>query len=614
MSLPQLRKLINQGKLDSAKDEIATLGSENHLIGQMYLAVIEIQNSNISTARTIIEELLLSSRSNENWLQEYMAICIKSLVEILSHNLDEAQRAIEQAELIQNLLTGSNKLDRDYWDAMLDLSKSVVSFESNNYDVSLIHSLGSLKYFQDQKSEYFTKWTRWIIGETYYSLGKYNLALSYFLENLTTTKDAKSEPLRAQLNEYIGKVHFTKGQYDLAHYYLDEAIDLQHAHNDNTGIARNEQLLGKIHLNTGNFDQAFKHFQKSTGIQESLGDKLGSNWSQLQVALARFKQGEFLEALDMYEKCKENFKDLNDRLMSAWTIKSIGEIYVRQGEYKTALTYFEENIQILTELNNKFGLADGLNKIGEVYYHQNEINKALDYFQRSFSLYIKIGDDIQAVDTIFNLVQVKLEKKAYNQAKHFLTMLRERTERTQNKYVKLKYKLAEALYLKHHQRIIQKIEAQKIFEEIVSEGIVDHQITIIATLNLCELLIAELRSYENNEVIQELKYHLGELYEIAQEQKSFNLLVEVLVMQAKLALIEGDADRGFNLLIQAEITVADYGLHQLSSKVKDQQQDLRNKVELWNELDRRNAPIRERLDLADIDGYLEKVFKDSAQK
>ncbi|MHA2168419.1 MAG: tetratricopeptide repeat protein [Candidatus Kariarchaeaceae archaeon] len=614
MSVLQLKNLINQGKLELAKDEIAALSPENSITGRMYLAVIEIQDANIPTAKTIIEELLISSRSNENWFQEYMAICIKSLVEILSHNLDEAQRAIEQAELIQNLLNGDEKLDREYWDAMLELSKSVVSFENNNFDVSLIHSLASLKFFQMQKSAFFTKWILRIIGETYYSLGKHNLALSYFLENLSLIKDAKSENLHAQLNEFIGNVHFAKGQYDLAYYYLNEAIALQHALNDSTGVARNEQLLGKIHLNTGNFDRAFEHFQKSTDIQESLGDKLGSNWSQLQVALARFKQGEFLEALDIYEKCKENFKELNDKLMSAWTIKSIGEIYVRQGEYKTALTYFEENIQILTELNNKFGLADGLNKIGEVYYHQNEINKALDYFQRSFSLYIKIGDDIQAVDTIFNLVQVKLEKKAYNQAKHFLTMLRERTERTQNKYVKLKYKLANALYLKHHQRIIQKIEAQKIFEEIVSEDIVDHQITIIATLNLCELLLAELRSYEYKEVIQELKYHLGELYEIAQEQKSFNLLVEVLVMQAKLALIEGDADRGFNFLMQAEITIADYGLHQLSSKVKNQQHDLKNKVELWNELDRRNAPIRERLDLADIDGYLEKVFKDTNQK
>ncbi|MHA2092003.1 MAG: tetratricopeptide repeat protein [Candidatus Kariarchaeaceae archaeon] len=614
MSLLQLKKLINQGKFDLAKDEIAALSPENSIVGQMYLAVIEIQDANIPTAKTIIEELLISSRSNENWFQEYMAICIKSLVEILSHNLDEAQRAIEQAELIQNLLNGGEKLDRDYWDAMLGLSKSVVSFENDSFDVSLIHSLASLKYFQMQKSVYFTKWILRIIGETYYSLGKHNLALSYFLENLSSSKDANSEHLQSQLNEFIGKVHFANGQYDLAYYYLNEAIALQHALNDSSGVARNEQLLGKIHLNTGNFDRAFEHFQKSTDIQESLGDKLGSNWSQLQVALARFKQGEFLDALDIYEKCKENFKELNDKLMSAWTIKSIGEIYVRQGEYKTALTYFEENIQILIELNNKFGLADGFNKIGEVYYHQNEINKALDYFQRSFSLYIKIGDDIQAVDTIFNLVQVKLEKKAYNQAKHFLTMLRERTERTQNKYVKLKYKLAEALYLKHHKRIIQKIAAQKIFEEIVSEDIVDHQITIIATLNLCELLLAELRSYEYKEVIQELKYHLGELYEIAQEQKSFNLLVEVLVMQAKLALIEGDADRGFNLLMQAEITVADYGLHQLSSKVKNQQHDLKNKVELWNELDRRNAPIRERLDLADIDGYLEKVFKDTNKK
>jgi hypothetical protein len=49
----------------------------------MYLAVIEIQDANIPTAKTIIEELLISSRSNENWFQEYMAICIKSLVEIL---------------------------------------------------------------------------------------------------------------------------------------------------------------------------------------------------------------------------------------------------------------------------------------------------------------------------------------------------------------------------------------------------------------------------------------------------------------------------------------------------------------------------------------------------
>ncbi len=578
-------------------------------MGEIYKGSILLQKGDLSDGLLLINNTIQTSRNNENWIHEFGATSVKAGLLYKLNEFGDAKKTVEQAELLLNLVS-KKTIKTDYWEGLLVFTKGLLYQNESLFEKSLPELITSLQLFQKYKNYYFILELLSTVGTVYQELGQYNLALSYYHEKLGLINIDKVEEKELYLlHDSIGRIYLEKGQYDLALYYLNLALNSVMDLNYQTEIGKIKQLMGKIHINIGNFDLAFSYFKKSIDIHNEVGDVKESGWTSLQVAFANYKKGNLSLALSSYETCLKNFEQLDDKLMSAWTLKSIGEIYVLKGEYKIALDYFQQNIKILSNLDNKYGLADGLNKIGKVYHNKGDLKTALDNFQRSLSMYIKIGDDFDSVDTLFNLIQIKLEMNSLKQAKYFLKMLSNISDKTQDQHIKLKFNLAKALVHKNHSRIVEKIKAQKIFDEIVNSDIIDHELSVMANLNLCDLLIAELWSYQEGEVLDELKYHLAELYEIAQEQKSFNLLVEVLLLQAKFSLIEGDANAAMKQLNQAEITVIDYDLHHLDVKVQYQQEELKAKLNLWDELNRRNASIRERIELADMDGYIDRVFK-----
>ncbi|MFX0170891.1 MAG: hypothetical protein ACFE9L_03125 [Candidatus Hodarchaeota archaeon] len=78
-----------------------------------------------------------------------------------------------------------------------------------------------------------------------------------------------------------------------------------------------------------------------------------------------------------------------------------------------------------------------------------------------------------------------------------------------------------------------------------------------ATLNLCELLLFELKSSsdeitEESEIFQEIKNLLDNLASSALQQHSIPLLVNTLILQAKFALVEGDLTEAMDLLNRAK--------------------------------------------------------------
>ena len=76
-------------------------------------------------------------------------------------------------------------------------------------------------------------------------------------------------------------------------------------------------------------------------------------------------------------------------------------------------------------------------------------------------------------------------------------------------------------------------------QDIVTSEIIDHQFTLIACKHLAELLLDELKTYGEQEVVDELQVILQTMQEIAQEQHMFPIMIEALLLQAQIVLLEG---------------------------------------------------------------------------
>jgi hypothetical protein len=245
-----------------------------------------------------------------------------------------------------------------------------------------------------------------------------------------------------------------------------------------------------------------------------------------------------------------------------------------------------------------------LSNIGHIYWHRGDLEHALNYQQRSLAIREELGNPIEISYSLFNLITVAIDSEALETASQHLKHLHQIDERESNKTINQRYRVAKALMLKTSTRMSKRAEAQGILQKIVDEDIVDHFLTMRAMLNLCELLIDELKMYGDPGVFRQIQALLTRIHDIAVHQRSSPLIVEVLLLKAKFTLVDGDAQGAHQLLAQAKIKAKGRGLNQLHIKIIKEQEILRTELEKWSELIEKNAPLKERLDQARIEDYL----------
>ncbi|MFX1490500.1 MAG: hypothetical protein ACFFBI_15220, partial [Promethearchaeota archaeon] len=126
----------------------------------------------------------------------------------------------------------------------------------------------------------------------------------------------------------------------------------------------------------------------------------------------------------------------------------------------------------------------------------------------------------------------------------------------------------------------------------------DYDIIIIALLNLCDLLLVELRSLGMLEIIDELKFYISKLLVIAEKNHSYSILAESHLLQAKLALITFDLKDARRLIAKAQSIAEKYSLSRLAMKISIEHDDLLRHLNMWENLRDSKVSIAERLELS----------------
>jgi hypothetical protein len=141
-------------------------------------------------------------------------------------------------------------------------------------------------------------------------------------------------------------------------------------------------------------------------------------------------------------------------------------------------------------------------------------------------------------------------------------------------------------------------------EELISEDIIDHALSVRAMFELSELLIKELKAYGKKEVFYEVKELIQRLDEEAYQQRSYSLMIDTSILQAKLAMVEGDLNKSQQFLDQGEQIIREKEIPKLTNKILKEKNDLNNQYETWELLIQSNAPFESRLEQANIAEYI----------
>ncbi|MHA1675507.1 MAG: tetratricopeptide repeat protein [Promethearchaeota archaeon] len=393
------------------------------------------------------------------------------------------------------------------------------------------------------------------------------------LQNLTNISESDRNQRLGLLFFYKGYNYNSLGEIMYAIEVLEKSIVLLKKCNLQGNLARSYSLCGGMYQTIGEFSKALNYITLSQKIceeKESI-QFIHSRWlNYIAQGVIYLQTGEVQLALESTKKALSLGRKYNNPSLIYETLNNLGGIYQYFGEWDRAIELLKESLTIAENIGGK-----------------SEIVGLLDTF---FQLYIAM-DDIPAAQQIFSKIKSwwDLEKD--------------------NKKIDLIYRLNNAVLLRMSKRTRDLGVAQDIFTRIAQEEGVSVEFTQIATLNLCEMLLDEFKDTKNTDALEEFFSILARMQEAAEKQHSYPLWAESFLLEAKLSLITFNMKKARHSLTQAQQIAEKYGLKLLAIKISNEHDNLLKNLEVWNQMEKVNAPISERIEKIDFDDQISTMLK-----
>ncbi|MEJ2296470.1 MAG: tetratricopeptide repeat protein, partial [Candidatus Lokiarchaeota archaeon] len=258
-------------------------------------------------------------------------------------------------------------------------------------------------------------------------------------------------------------------------------------------------------------------------------------------------------------------KESAKKFYIAFSLTSLAAIYTYQGKINKCIPLFEESLAIFRELNNKRMIAITLNNAGEKYRMRGELDRALAYLEESAAI-IQELDNLRDVCHIYDfLIQILIEKGNFEQARDYLGKLKQLKSKLKNKEINQIYLFLNALLLKKSLRIRDQAKAEEILNHLLEEKPNFYELRTNILINLCELYVHELKVLNNEDILNDINLVIDNLLAFAKKSKSYWILSETYLLQAKVCLITFKIKQARNFLIQAQEIAENYDLKQCFS-------------------------------------------------
>ncbi|MFQ5979860.1 MAG: tetratricopeptide repeat protein [Candidatus Heimdallarchaeota archaeon] len=569
--LQRADQLVSQGKFEEALQTVEALASaeelspEDRLAGQLLKSRIRTKQGDFEEALQLAQDVFTEIQGQEPSLQTVDAhIAIAEALECLG-NFEESLEAISQG----------------------DQALAIASKES---PAEIARRKGHLEYSK---------------GRNYWKKGDLEPAMIALEQSLTLRKELGKKQEMAWSLHSIGNIYVAKGELNQALEYYQQSLALRKEFENLQDIASSLNNIGSVYLLKGELTHGLEYLQQSLTIDQEIGNPQDIAVALMNIGAVYRLKGELTQALEYCQQALTLFKEIGNQQDIAMNLTNIGGVYRLKGELTQALEYCQQALTLFKELGNQQDIAMVLGNIGITYRMQGELEAAVSHLEQSLSIFDKIGHNLWVAACLFELVCVTLEIGARDQAQEYLRRLHQIHDQDDNKIISQGYRVAKGLVLKSSSRARDRVAAQELLEDVVDEEVVNHEITVQAMLHLCELLLDELKAYGDQAVFREAQALINKIYTLAQQQLSFTLVVDALILKSKFALIAGNLAKASQFLDQARLTADEKDLGSLATKVATERQRLTDQYDTWQRLIQTNAPFSERLEQARLTEYIQ---------
>lgn len=354
------------------------------------------------------------------------------------------------------------------------------------------------------------------------------------------------------------------------------------------------KLEGLNYFYAGKLEKCLPIFEKSLKIFQLYQDEYNSNVVLNAISLVYWNSGRLKRALEYQKQIIERLESLlleNTQNYSN-SCNNIGILYNALGVYPKGLFYHQKSLELRKKLSLKADIPTALINIGLTYFHMADYESSLKYLTEGYELEKQFNNYFLISGALFELIRVHLFMKNYEAVERYFTALESiLSDHKDDLRVDYRVKMSRALMLFDKKRLKDKIKAQELFEEILKLQIPTYELNILTIEKLLDILFMEFKSTEEQEVLDEIKSLIAKMSTIAEGQRSFSLFIQVLILNAKLSIFEGNIQKAKKTLEKALTEALNKNLGQLARDIEVEIQKLTDLINKWIDLATKGSTV-----------------------
>ncbi len=365
-----------------------------------------------------------------------------------------------------------------------------------------------------------------------------------------------------------------------------------------------------INMSIGNIDIAEKGLKQILSSQKELGNMIELVWAyslmiNLMLLVKRTDLAmEYNKTLLLHAK---KIKFNHYWIGAYYGYKAL--IYQSIGEIDKSLKHWKNCLKFVKLLKSDYAYADLLNNIGNLYCEKGEYDLALKYLEECLLIHERQYKGLHTEGYLDSIISVALKKGDLDYAQKYFNRLENIFNQSKDSHVELLFYYNKALMLKRSSRIRDRAKAEKLLKQVINKKRMDFIQTSDAYIHLCDLLLAEYRTFNDDEVLEEINQNIAQLLTIAENSHSYRVFCETFVLQAKLALLTFDVKAARRYLTQAQKIAETYGIKRLAMIISNEHDNLLKELHNWEILSESNASLVERMELARLDDQMTTMLK-----
>ena len=374
-------------------------------------------------------------------------------------------------------------------------------------------------------------------------------------------------------------------------------------------------LKANLLYKSGKFSEAIIYTDELLQESQKGGDFVPSLDVLLIQAFSHIILGNVSKSEDLIKKADNLFMKIKGtstidlRESESFLVRIKANICTWKGEIHRSLELNKEAFELAKDSKNKELISMSLVNIAEKYGLLGDYDNAILYAERA----IEIQYQHWLIFPLGLIIDILLDKGDIEGANSYFQQISEIREKDKSEINDILYRYYKAILLKTSLRSKNRVKSEKLLKQIIdNEGGIKSfwaKKGIFAIINLCDLLLIELRITNYPEIIDEIQPYIQKLLDFTEQQHSYWILCETHLLQARLALISLNIREARQFLTQAQIIAEKYGFYQLAIKISNEHDELLKQLTMWENLKKSTSSLKERMELARLNEQMDNMLR-----